>query len=45
MMETMRLSTVLIVLGAVAFVLPIPGTFVLGALIALAGLAARLFGL
>ena len=45
MVVTMRLSTILIILGAVVFVLPIPGTFVLGALIALAGLAARLFGL
>ncbi|VTT87430.1 hypothetical protein DM2_764 [Halorubrum sp. DM2] len=45
MIGTMRLSTILIVLGAVVFVLPIPGTFILGALIVLAGLAARLFGL
>ncbi|WP_206662581.1 transporter [Halorubrum sp. BOL3-1] len=41
----MRLSTILIALGAVVFILPVPGTFILGALIVLAGLAARLFGL
>ena len=41
----MRTSTALILIGALLFVLPIPGTFVLGALVVLAGLAARLFGL
>ncbi|PHQ44229.1 hypothetical protein DJ68_19615 [Halorubrum sp. C3] len=41
----MRTSTILILVGALLFVLPVPGTFVLGALVALAGLAARLFGL
>ncbi|WP_256441511.1 hypothetical protein [Halorubrum sp. 2020YC2] len=41
----MRRSTLLIVLGVFLFVLPIPGTFILGALVVLAGLAARLFGL
>ncbi|SFR37356.1 MULTISPECIES: hypothetical protein [Halorubrum] len=41
----MRTSTIIILVGAVIFVLPIPGTFILGALVVLAGLAARLFGL
>lgn len=41
----MRTSTLLILVGALLFVLPLPGTFVLGALVVLAGLAARLFGL
>ena len=41
----MRTSTALILIGALLFVLPLPGTFVLGALVVLAGLAARLFGL
>jgi len=42
---SMRTSTALVLIGALVFVLPIPGTFILGALIVLAGLAARLFGL
>ncbi|WP_256474646.1 hypothetical protein [Haloplanus halophilus] len=37
----MRLSTAAIVLGAFVFVLPIPGTFVLGALTVGAGVGAR----
>jgi hypothetical protein len=41
----MRTSTIIILVGAVIFLLPIPGTFILGALVVLAGLAARLFGL
>ncbi|WP_193365851.1 MULTISPECIES: transporter [Halorubrum] len=41
----MRASTLVILVGALVFVLPIPGTFVLGALLVLAGLVARLFGL
>ncbi|MDB2236425.1 hypothetical protein PN419_10570 [Halorubrum ezzemoulense] len=41
----MRTSTLLILVGALLFVLPLPGTFVLGALVVLAGLVARLFGL
>ncbi|MDB2223792.1 hypothetical protein PM023_03775 [Halorubrum ezzemoulense] len=41
----MRTSTLLILVGALLFVLPLPGTFVLGALVILAGLVARLFGL
>ena len=44
-LEAMRTSTALILIGALLFVLPIPGTFILGALVVLAGLAARLFGL
>ncbi|WP_017342492.1 MULTISPECIES: hypothetical protein [Halorubrum] len=41
----MRTSTIVVLIGALLFVLPLPGTFVLGALVVLAGLAARLFGL
>jgi hypothetical protein len=41
----MRTSTIVVLIGALLFVLPIPGTFILGALVVLAGLAARLFGL
>ena len=44
-MGLMRTSTLLILVGALLFVLPLPGTFVLGALVVLAGLVARLFGL
>lgn len=40
----MRASTVVIAFGAVLFVLPIPGTFVAGALVVLAGAIARLLG-
>ena len=40
----MRTSTLLILVGALLFVLPLPGTFVLGALVGLVGLVARLFG-
>jgi hypothetical protein len=40
----MRLSTAVVALGVLVFVLPIPGTFVLGGLVALAGLGARLLG-
>lgn len=38
----MRLSTIVILVGIVVFVIPIPGLFILGALIILAGLAYRL---
>jgi hypothetical protein len=41
----MRTSTIVVLIGALLFVLPIPGTFILGALVVLAGLVARLFGL
>lgn len=40
----MRLSTAVIGLGALVFVLPIPGTFVLGALTVAAGIGARVLG-
>ena len=40
----MRLSTVAIAVGAIVFVLPIPVTFILGALIILGGLGARALG-
>lgn len=40
----MRISTAVVVLGAVLFVLPVPGTFVLGGAIALAGALLRWFG-
>jgi hypothetical protein len=41
----MRTSTLLLVLGAVLFVIPLPGTFIAGALAVLAGGALRLLGL
>jgi hypothetical protein len=41
----MRTSTIVVLIGVLLFVLPIPGTFILGALVVLAGLVARLFGL
>jgi hypothetical protein len=37
-----RLSTIVIALGLLVFVLPVPGTFVGGALLVLAGVVARL---
>ncbi|MFC5277258.1 hypothetical protein ACFPM1_00555 [Halorubrum rubrum] len=40
----MRASTLLIALGVLLFVLPLPGTFVVGALTVLAGVAVRLLG-
>jgi len=40
----MRASTVVIVVGVVLFVLPVPGTFVAGVLAVLAGIVARLLG-
>ncbi|WP_269799188.1 MULTISPECIES: hypothetical protein [Halorubrum] len=40
----MRVSTLLVVLGVLLFVLPLPGTFVVGALAVLAGVVARLLG-
>jgi hypothetical protein len=40
----MRTSTIVIVVGVLVFVLPVPGTFILGAILVLAGLVARLFG-
>lgn len=41
----MRLSTKILAVGALVFVLPIPGTFILGALILIGGAVARLFDL
>lgn len=40
----MRASTLILLFGAVVFVLPIPGTFVAGALVLLAGALARWLG-
>jgi hypothetical protein len=40
----MNASTLVLVFGAVLFVLPIPGTFVAGGLVLLAGLVARRLG-
>lgn len=41
----MRISTIVIVLGLVLFVLPVPGTFITAGLTVLAGVIARLLGL
>ncbi|WP_268239428.1 hypothetical protein [Haloarcula pellucida] len=40
----MRVSSIVLVCGALLFALPIPGTFVAGALVMLAGGAARWLG-
>jgi hypothetical protein len=40
----MRTSTAVIATGVVLFVIPLPGTFVLGGLIALLGAVLRLLG-
>ncbi|WP_267900536.1 hypothetical protein [Halocatena pleomorpha] len=40
----MRLSTLIIALGIVLFVLPAPGTFVIGALVVFVGVLARWLG-
>jgi len=40
----MRTSTIVIVVGVVVFALPVPGTFILGGILVLAGVAARLLG-
>jgi len=40
----MRASTVVLALGAVLFAIPIPGTFVTGALVLLAGVLSRWLG-
>ncbi|GAB7093335.1 hypothetical protein JCM30237_04870 [Halolamina litorea] len=42
--RAMKASTLVLVFGAVLFVLPIPGTFVAGALVLLAGALARWLG-
>jgi len=40
----MRLSTIVIAVGLLVFVLPLPGTFIGGALLVLAGVLARVLG-
>ena len=40
----MRASTLVLAFGAILFVLPIPGTFVAGSLVLLAGALARWLG-
>jgi hypothetical protein len=40
----MRASTLVLAFGAILFVLPIPGTFVAGGLVLLAGAIARWLG-
>lgn len=40
----MRISTVVLALGVVLFFLPIPGTFIAGALVLIAGAVARWLG-
>jgi len=40
----MRASTLVLLFGAALFVLPLPGTFVAGALVMLAGAVARVVG-
>ena len=40
----MRLSTAAIAFGVALFALPVPGTFVTGALVVLGGVAARALG-
>lgn len=40
----MRLSTVVIAFGVVLFIVPVPGTFIAGALVVLAGILARWLG-
>jgi hypothetical protein len=40
----MQASTLVLVFGAVLFALPIPGTFIAGALVLLAGAIARWLG-
>lgn len=40
----MRVSTIIVAVGIVLFVLPLPGTFVAGVVVALAGVLARLLG-
>lgn len=40
----MKPSTVVLAFGAILFVLPVPGTFIAGALVLLAGALARWLG-
>ncbi|WP_274377997.1 hypothetical protein [Haloarcula rubripromontorii] len=41
----MRISTIVLLLGVVLFVLPVPGTFIPGGLVLVAGALARWVGL
>lgn len=40
----MRTSTIIIVVGVLVFALPLPGTFILGGILMLAGIVSRLLG-
>lgn len=40
----MKLSTIVMVVGALLFVLPVPVTFIVGGIVFLAGVALRLLG-
>ncbi|WP_264781884.1 hypothetical protein [Haladaptatus sp. T7] len=40
----MKTSTPILFLGLVLFVLPVPGTFITGALVLIAGVVARILG-
>ncbi|MFB6176752.1 MAG: transporter [Halobaculum sp.] len=40
----MRNSTVVVLVGLLLFVLPVPGTFILGAVVTILGAIARLLG-
>lgn len=40
----MRVSAIVVLVGIGLFVLPIPGTFIAGGLVALLGVGLRLFG-
>ncbi|EFW92067.1 hypothetical protein ZOD2009_11340 [Haladaptatus paucihalophilus DX253] len=40
----MKTSTLVLVLGLALFVLPVPGTFITGALVLIAGVVARILG-
>jgi len=44
MASRMRKSTLVILVGLLVFVLPLPGTFILGGILVLAGVVARLLG-
>ncbi|WP_367175986.1 transporter [Haloarcula rubripromontorii] len=41
----MRISTIVLLFGVVLFVLPVPGTFIAGGLVLVAGALARWVGL
>ena len=44
MASRMRKSTLVILVGLLVFVLPLPGTFILGGIVALVGAFLRWFG-